>query len=374
MGLPGVHTAGPSRCRYILQSSAAAAARHQVDGGPIAFGIRLHLRDNQSGAPLTDIEICSGTGTWRVGTGRAGGATLQAMGTPSGDIRGVRVQSMGRTGPNDPSAKITGLQFILADGGLLPESGSLVPMETAHGFDTPPENWTRECWLPADTRFAGLLLSTGWPQESVSDDTGGALLQGPPCIIDLQVLHTSWLTCNSHYNLDSDLNWAAPDAAAALGPPGLLLRAQTSGDRRYGLVDIGVGRADGVPGVAIGNQDFTQEGYIATDGRPITGIMALEVDHQGIVDLAVCFEDGSFTPWAFHATGLPPGAKIWSHTVPEGHWAVGLRLRTQHHFGVVDVCLRVNTPTATALGSFVATPPSPAVPAPWEWVQEPTVG
>ena len=204
MGLPCIHTAGPSHSRYILQSGAPAAALHHVDGGPIAFGIRLRW-GNRPGAPLMDIEICDCIGAWRPGTDRTGGVTLQAMGAPPNEIRGVRVQSTGRTGPNDPDAKITRLQLLLAHGVLLPEAGSLDLLKATGVDDAPPEAWTQDYWLPADTRFAGLLLATGWPQKSDSDDTSCAGPKEDPCITDMQVLVTGWLTGNTNYNFDSNL-------------------------------------------------------------------------------------------------------------------------------------------------------------------------
>ena len=137
--------------------------------------------------------------------------------------------------------------------------------------------------------------------------------------------------------------------------------------------------------MAIGNNDFTHEAFIATGNRPITGMYALEVDHQGIVDLSVGFQDGSVTPWAFHEPALstyldadnatlrrlPPCAKMWSNTVPRRHWATGLGLRTQHHFGIVDLILRVNTSPVPSRGSYLAPPSSPIDPSPWELVQGP---
>ena len=151
------------------------------------------------------------------------------------------------------------------------------------------------------------------------------------------------------------------------------------------MVDVGVGRVGETPGVAICNNDYTHEAFIATGDRPITGIYALEVDHQGVVDLSVIFEDGSVTPWAFHDAApttypdadtarlrcIPSGAKLWSHTVPRGHWAIGLGLRTQHHFGIVDVILKVNASPVSPQGSCMTSPASPTDPSPWELVQGP---
>lgn len=371
VNLAGIRTAGRARGRPLLQSHAAVAARHQVDGGPTISGVRLQLRDNRLGAPLMDVQLYDEAGEWHVGTGLAGGATLRAYGALPGEVRGVRVQAMDRRGPGDPCAKITGLKFLLADGKLIPDSCALIPMEGACEADALPASWTQVWWLPADARFAGLLLHTGWPQEPTSDDTRSAWLQGPPALIDLQVLHTSWLTCNPNANTDTDLNWAASDAVTAMGPQGLLLRSQTTGGRRYGLVDVGVGQAGEAACVAIGNQDFTEEGYIPTNGRIITGIRAIEIDHQGITDLAFRFEDGSCSQWIFNTAGPPADAKIWSHDVPEGHWAVGLRVRAQHHFGIVDVCLRTNEPMARIGVTMSDDLPCPAAEPTWEWVRGP---
>ena len=189
-----VSEAGKASGRFLLQSGASAAARHQVSGGPIAFGVRLHFEDSSTGAPLIDIDFCDADGTWRAGTGRVGKATLQAMaandrGRPGGvEVLGVRVLSMGRTGPHDPCAKVTGLQLCLADGVFLPDPGylprtvGLDPLrESPSGHEATPADWTREFWLPVDTRFAGLSLSTGWPLGPGRGDS-------EPCITDLQVL------------------------------------------------------------------------------------------------------------------------------------------------------------------------------------------
>ena len=57
--------------------------------------------------------------------------------------------------------------------------------------------------------------------------------------------------------------------------------------------------------------------------------------------------------------------------VPRGHWAIGFGLRTQHHFGIVDVILKVNTSPFSPLGSCMASPSSPSDPSPWELVHGP---
>ena len=377
--------------RFLLQSDAPTAARHQINGGPVTRGVRLHFQDTSAGAPLIDIAFCDDEGNWRTGTDRVGKATLQAMAAGAqgryggAEVLGVRVLSRGRTGPHDPSAKVTGLQLCLADGVLLPDLGflprSIGPdqlRETPSGHEDTPAEWMREYWLPADTRFAGLSLATGWPLGAGRDDN-------EPCITDLQVLYSGWLTGNSQYNVDSVLNWATPECADALGPPGLFLRAQTTHGRHYGVVDVGAGRMHETPGVATCNNDFTHEAFIATGGRPIVGIYAMGVDHQGVVDLSFVFGSGSITLWAFHAetpTGspdadtarlrcFPTGAKLWSHMVPQGHWATGLGLRTQHHFGIVDVILKVSASPVSPLGSYMASPASPTDPPPWEFVLGP---
>jgi len=73
----------------------------------------------------------------------------------------------------------------------------------------------------------------------------------------------------------------------------------------------------------------------------------MEKDNHGLVDLSFGFEDGTCTPWALQRAlplgneGDGTGLKVWEHTVPNGAWATGLRVRTQRHFGVVDVILPV---------------------------------
>ena len=81
----------------------------------------------------------------------------------------------------------------------------------------------------------------------------------------------------------------------------------------------------------------------------------MEKDHHGLVDLSFGFEDGAFTPWAMQGMlpldrdGRCSGLKVWEHTVPSRRWATGLGVRSQGHFGVVDIILRVCTTMAPLL-------------------------
>ena len=127
----------------------------------------------------------------------------------------------------------------------------------------------------------------------------------------------------------------------------------------------------------MGNSDFTHEVYIPTDNRPITRVHAMEMDHHGIVDLSFGFPDGTSTPWAFQES-LPAGgdrgttgAKVWAHSVPNGRWACGIGVRTQHHFGVIDLILRVSTSPVLLPLPLPATLPAYHDPPPWEMVLEP---
>ena len=372
VGPSGIRTAGRARGCPLLQSHSAVAARYLVVGGPSIGGVRLQLRDNQPGAPLVDVQLYDEAGEWQVGTGLAGGATLRAYGALPGEVRGVRVQSIDRSGPGDPRATITGLQFLLADGRVIPESCSLFPVKDACDGDGPPANWTRDWWLPTDARFAGLILLSGWPHVQADGDAAHSLHQGTPLLVDIQVLHTCWLVCNPYSDVYAELSWATPDTLIATGPPGILLRTQTNGDHSYGLVDVGIAHAGQAHGMAFGNQDFTGESLVNTRGRTIVGIQAQEVDHHGITNLSFSFSDGSRSRWVGNAADSPAGVKIWSHTVSPGRWAVGLRLRCQHHFGIVDVCLRTNDPwarTGDTMSDVADLPCSTA--EQWEWVSDP---
>ena len=93
--------------------------------------------------------------------------------------------------------------------------------------------------------------------------------------------------------------------------------------------------------------DYNIEAHIHTGGRPITSLRGMEKDHHGIVDLSFGFDDGTYTPWALQGA-LPPNdegvgtaPKVWEHSVPRGAWATGIRVRTQPHFGIIDVILQV---------------------------------
>ena len=125
--------------------------------------------------------------------------------------------------------------------------------------------------------------------------------------------------------------------------------------------------------------DFNLEVHIPTGCLPITSIKAMEKDHHGFVDLSVGFPDGTYTPWAVQGSlpldsgGRSTGLKIWEHTVPTGRWAIGLGVRSQGHFGVVDIILKVCT------APDPLTPLHPTAPltvndsetcAAWELVQE----
>ena len=313
------------------------------------------FRDGDPGAPLVDIQLLTASG-WQRGTGWTYGASIQEFGNPPVEIRGVRVQTRGSRGPDDTWATITGFQLLLANGVCLP------------GIE--PGGDTRDWLLPHDARFAGLILQTGWPQSSTEEGAAHNTHRGPADLVDVQVLHTGWLVCNPNADSYAEVNWVAPDSPTPAGPSGVLLRAQASGGRFYGLVDAGCVQAGQAPGVAFGNQDYTEEALIDTSGHTVVGIRAVEVDHHGITNLSFCFADGTHSRWAFDVAALPTGAKVWSHTAPEGQWAVGLRLRAQDHFGIVDICLRTNNPAAL---SEVALPTQPtrATELVWELVGAP---
>ena len=89
----------------------------------------------------------------------------------------------------------------------------------------------------------------------------------------MQVLHTGWLVCNPNADSYAEINWVAPDSPTPAGPSGVLLRAQASGGRFYGLVDAGCVQAGQAPGVAFGNQDYTDEALIDSSGRIVVGIL-----------------------------------------------------------------------------------------------------
>ena len=94
--------------------------------------------------------------------------------------------------------------------------------------------------------------------------------------------------------------------------------------------------------MAVGTMDATHEVHIHTGGQPITGLRGMEIDQHGIVDLSFYLGDGTCTPWALQGS-LPPSSearKIWEHMVPRGAWATGVRVRTQPHFGIIDVTLQ----------------------------------
>ena len=102
-------------------------------------------------------------------------------------------------------------------------------------------------------------------------------------------------------------------------------------------------------------------------------------DHHGLVDLSFGFEDGTFTPWALQGSlpqdcgGRSTGLKVWEHTVPTGRWATGLGVRSQGHFGVVDIILRVciiPVPLTPLLATAPLASDTNEAGAAWEIVQE----
>ena len=301
-----------------------------------------------------DIQLLTASG-WQRGTGWTYGASTQAFANPPVEILGVRVQTGGGRGPDDTGV-ITGFQLLLANGACLP------------GIE--PGGDTRDWLLPRDARFAGLILQTGWPQSSTGEGTAHGTHGGPADLVGVQVLHTGWLVCSPNADSYAEVNWAAPDSPTPTGPTGIILRAQESGGHFYGIVDAGCVQAGQATGVAFSNQDYTDESLIDTCGHAVVGIRAMEVDHHGITNLSLGFADGTHSRWAFDVAAIPPGAKVWSHTVPEGRWAVGLKLRAQAHYGIVDICLRTCNP-AGQIEVAMNTQPTSATELAWELVGAP---